>query len=315
MCDNKDLCLKAPSTSKDEIGQVSQKFNFLFAILNETIIDAKAASKNSVKISEEFGVAISKIQKRSEEESNLVGIASKKGSEVGEILKDYEIKTAENYKMTKEAHGELESVREDVVTLVQNVQSGAQVENVLAEKLNELSHEADQVKDVLVIISDIADQTNLLALNAAIEAARAGEHGRGFAVVADEVRKLAERTQKSLSEINATVNVIVQSIMDASDAMNKNAKEIEKVSQSSALVEDKISKTSETMNTTMINVDSFTESFVTIKENISTLLTDVAGVDKLSKENVESVQEMAQTANHLRSQSSDLNEKLEVFKN
>jgi methyl-accepting chemotaxis protein len=85
------------------------------------------------------------------------------------------------------------------------------MEGEINDRLNSLAGEATQVKQVLTVIADIADQTNLLALNAAIEAARVGEHGRGFAVVADEVRKLAERTQKSLVETNATVNVIVQS--------------------------------------------------------------------------------------------------------
>ncbi len=93
----------------------------------------------------------------------------------------------------------------------------------VSDTLKSLTENAENIKGVLNIISDISDKTNLLALNAAIEAARAGEHGRGFAVVADEVRKLAESTQKSLTEINASVNIIVQSISDASSSVSENA--------------------------------------------------------------------------------------------
>lgn len=86
-------------------------------------------------------------------------------------------------------------------------------------KAQEVVQQGDDIKKILGFIAEITDQTNLLALNAAIEAARAGEHGRGFAVVADEMRNLAECTQKSLGEIGASVNLLVQSINDMGESI------------------------------------------------------------------------------------------------
>lgn len=121
-------------------------------------------------------------------------------------------------------------------------------ENELADQLSQLTHDAQQTKEILTVIGEIAEQTNLLALNAAIEAARAGEHGRGFAVVADEVRKLAERTQKSLTESNATISVIVQGIGDSSDSMNSSAKEMEQLVEEVNNVKSKMGEVLDILN-------------------------------------------------------------------
>ncbi|HEX5670113.1 MAG TPA: methyl-accepting chemotaxis protein, partial [Sulfuricurvum sp.] len=178
----------------------------------------------------------------------------------------------------------------------------------------QLSSEAAQVKQVLLVISDIAEQTNLLALNAAIEAARAGEHGRGFAVVADEVRKLAERTQKSLSESNATVSIIVQSVSDATDMMSKSASDIKQLGDRAQEVEGII-----TNSVKEITEAAATAAQTAIDAGIGStktreVITQMGEISSLANMNARSVEEIASAVEHMATLAENLNRTLSEFK-
>jgi methyl-accepting chemotaxis protein len=286
----------------------------MFFELREVLSGAKSNSIENSSISNELSSTSYSVGINVEKSVGIIEDATTKSLEITDEI----LNAIEDAKLSKKdiiEGSELMNIASDEVKkLTEVVQSSAEAELELAQTIETLSNDMNQVKDVLNVISDIADQTNLLALNAAIEAARAGEHGRGFAVVADEVRKLAENTQKTLTEINATINVIVQATDSASEKMDLNSKKMNELSTMSVDVQEKIYTSTNIINKATEASDKTVQDFESTGGHINYITSRISEINTLSAENARSVEEISSASEHLSNMTQSLTNKLEQFK-
>ena len=309
-----DLTKRLAEKSEDEIGKTSHFFNSFIEKVQTMVQGVMVSGQKTYKDVEDVTKNLDIINSRMNEERDLLKEATNKGVNIQQVIEESLQDSKETSLKVELAVENLSIAHNDIIDLVQNVNMASQKENEIAISLSDLSKDADNIKSVLNVIGDIADQTNLLALNAAIEAARAGEHGRGFAVVADEVRKLAERTQKSLSEINATVSVIVQSINDSSMQMDINAKSVSMlVSQASNVKEKMLDSSNYIKEASIIAKDSQTKSD-DLAHGTENIIKNIDDVNRLSVENKISLEDISLRVIKVQESANTLNEQLGLFK-
>jgi methyl-accepting chemotaxis protein len=310
----KDLTIQVDTNVPAELKEMALSTNALLKSLSKLIEKSKNSSSENAAISQDLSKTSSQVGDNVENSVTIIAEATKRAQNIMHEIEDAVEASQSSKEDIEKANENLTIAREEIIKLTEQVQQSAAGEVELATRMQALSHDAEQVKNVLGVISDIADQTNLLALNAAIEAARAGEHGRGFAVVADEVRQLAERTQKSLSEINATISVILQAIMDSSEQMNKNSQDMQNLSQTTSEVEQTINTTTTLVTNATAANQKTVEDFEKASDDVMDIVKKIEEVNTISSSSAKSVEEIAGASKHLNQMTEELNTQLEVFK-
>lgn len=311
---NKDFTASIDMQGSDELAVMGRKVDDLVKVLRQAFQGIHTTASENLSVSAELSATTLSIGRAAEEEAKIVTETTRSS----DIMKDSMRASASEALSVKDkainARESLQEAQNALNQTVNDLNETVQMEGEINDRLNSLSQEASQVKQVLTVIADIADQTNLLALNAAIEAARAGEHGRGFAVVADEVRKLAERTQKSLVETNATVNVIVQSINDITDQMNHNTKRIESLAESSIIVNENTQVAVDALNSTVVSIEKLSSDTQNNANTTESIITKITHINELSTSNARSVEEIAAAAEHLHQMTEQLSAQISTFK-
>ncbi|MCH5313161.1 MAG: HAMP domain-containing protein [Helicobacter sp.] len=309
-----DLTKRIAIKRNDEVGITSGYVNKFIQTIQETISVSKRVSEENMQACGGLLDVSNTLSKNSDEQFELVDKVNALAYKVSENLDNAE----QIANATKNEIEQTETTLDEFVSNLQNsvelISSSAQNQQEILDRVEELIGHAEQIKSVLSIISDIADQTNLLALNAAIEAARAGEHGRGFAVVADEVRKLAERTQKSLNEIAANVNLVTQSIDDMGTSIKDTAENMIEITGKTTPLIDEVHNTHDKLASTKQNAIHLKDISTSIAHSTKELAEMMQEIAK-SSETTQSVgHNIQKIANDMSAKAKELDDAISKFR-
>ncbi len=312
---DKDLRAKIDVGDRnDEISQVGRGVNLFVENARLIMEEIKGISTLNKTSMDKLVQITQETQKSMKNSSTTLNSVKNKATDIASMMNASIEQSQGLRKRLIETQAFVKESKDAIGDLFSQITESAHTEEELSSQVEQLSRNADDVKSILDIINDIADQTNLLALNAAIEAARAGEHGRGFAVVADEVRNLAGRTQKSLAEINSTIMVIVQEINAVSSQMNLNSQKMERLSDMSKSVQETYEKMSSNLSSVVQDSNQSMDDYAKSGHQIEAMVSDFVEVEKVASKTLADSSDILNIATHVSETTMNLDKQVNLFK-
>ncbi len=304
-----DLTVRLDAASNDEVGQLSHSFNMFvekIQLIVKNVLQASESVRTSAQSIDQRNTEINGLLSNQNLETEMVASSmNEMVASAGEVATN-----ADSVSRTaSEASERSQSAITDLSDSISRVQKLATEVASSAEAINDLENNVNDIVSILDVIRSIAEQTNLLALNAAIEAARAGEQGRGFAVVADEVRTLASRTQDSTEEIQSTIQRLQESTHHAISKMNSahensetTVKKAEDTGEAIAAITDAISHISENVAQIAVASDQQTQVGEDINVRVVRIADSTSNTEALSESSAQDSHTLVDLAEQLREQ-------------
>ncbi|NOH33402.1 methyl-accepting chemotaxis protein [Vibrio chagasii] len=309
-----DLTVRAKYVGNSELGQISSALNETLEKFSNVIDNLSQSSLTLASAAEETSQTCHYNSNTLVQQQDQIGLVATATEELSATVNEVAAKTQQTASSAKLVDEQSQEGLSTVQNSYHSIEKLASEINDLAEKITHLHESSNNINSVIDVIKSVAEQTNLLALNAAIEAARAGEQGRGFAVVADEVRTLAQRTQQSTAEIEGFISSLQSDVQTAFNVIDNSQK------MSSKAVEDsrEVEQTLQGISNAISEIFSMTEQIATATEEQAVVTQDIAqnvmAVEQKSTESTTGATQIAATAKEQAELAASLKEIASTFK-